>query len=208
MQKKLLSIVASVSLSVGAASIHAAGTISGTPHDLSGKGWGTTELCKYCHTPHQAQNVSGAPLWNHQSTAVNYTLYSSLTFKGSVAQPGPQSKLCLSCHDGTVASDSFANGGVIQAGTHFMTTSNLVGGSAYLGSDHPISFAYNSALATADGHLNPPASANFADAGSQLPLYSSQLECATCHAVHDNTYGKFLRMANTGSAMCRTCHTQ
>jgi predicted CXXCH cytochrome family protein len=187
-----------------------AGSITGTPHDLSGKGWGTTELCKYCHAPHLAQNVVGAPLWNHQSTTVAYTLYSSATFssKGGLTQtqPGPQSKLCLSCHDGTVANDSFANGGVIQAGSHFMTSTNMVGGSGSLANDHPIAFTYNGALATAAGHLATPVSLNYVDAASQIPLYAGKLECASCHAVHDNTYGKFLRTANTGSALCLTCH--
>ena len=197
-------IVAAFGLALGVVS--AVAGIQGTPHDLSGKGWGTTELCKYCHTPHLAQNVAGAPLWNHQSTAQTYTLYSSATFKGSSTQPGPQSKLCLSCHDGTVANDSFANGGVLQNGTHFMTSTNLVGANGSLTSDHPISFLYNGALATADGHLATPVSANYVDAANQIPLYSVNMECASCHAVHDNTYGKFLRTANTGSALCLTCH--
>jgi predicted CXXCH cytochrome family protein len=213
MRNSLLGIIISATLVAGPAAGLAAGNITGTPHDLSGKGWGTTELCKFCHTPHLAQNVVGAPLWNHQSTVQSYTLYNSATFQGTAAQPGPQSKLCLSCHDGTVANDSFASGGVLQAGTHYMTSTNLIGGTGSLTSDHPIAFTYNGALATADGHLNTPVSANYVDAAHQLPLYNnpgvnSSLECATCHAVHDNTYGKFLRMNNAGSAMCRTCHTQ
>ena len=156
MRNLYLNILVSATLVAGTVSA-TAGTISGTPHDLSGKGWGTTELCKYCHTPHLAQNVSGAPLWNHQSTVQSYTLYSSASFKGIAGQPGPQSKLCLSCHDGTVAIDSFANGGIIQAGSHTMTSTNLVGAGGSLASDHPIAFTYNGALATLDGHLTTPA---------------------------------------------------
>jgi len=181
-------------------------TIAGTPHDLSTRGWGTTELCKFCHTPHLAQAVAGAPLWNHQTTAATYALYSSATFQGSSTQPGPTSKLCLSCHDGTVASDSFANGGVVRAGTHFMTTTNLVGSGASLTSDHPIAFLYNAALVTADGGLVTPASTNYVDSARTIPLYNSKLECASCHSSHDNTYAKFLRIANTGSALCLKCH--
>ncbi len=215
MRNSLLGCLVFAALVTGAASAMAAGTITGTPHDLSGKGWGTTELCKFCHTPHLAQSVAGAPLWNHDSTKQSYTLYTSSTFKGNSTQPGPQSKLCLSCHDGTVAIDSFANAGIVQSGTHTMisigATTNLIGGGGSLTSDHPISFTYNGALATLDGHLATPVSANFVDAANQIPLYnnpgrSSQLECASCHAVHDNTYGKFLRIANTGSALCLTCH--
>lgn len=186
------------------------GSIAGTPHDLSTKGWGTSELCKFCHTPHQAQSVVGAPLWNHKTTTVSYTLYSSATFQGSPSrtQPGPTSLLCLSCHDGTVANDAFATGGVVQNGTHFMTATNLVGAGGSLASDHPISFTYDAALAAADQHLVTPASTNYVDAARSVPLFASKMECASCHASHDNQFGKFLRISNAGSALCRVCHTQ
>lgn len=190
----------------GAAHTAGGATIAGTPHDLSAKGWGTTELCKFCHTPHLAQAVAGAPLWNHRTTAASYTLYSSATFNGSSTQPGPTSKLCLSCHDGTVAIDSFANGGVVRAGTHFMTSTNLVGSGANLTSDHPIAFNYNAALVALDPALVMPASTNYVDGARTIPLYNSKLECASCHSSHDNTYSKFLRIANTGSALCLKCH--
>ncbi|MEI6393162.1 MAG: cytochrome c3 family protein [Verrucomicrobiota bacterium] len=32
------------------------------------------------------------------------------------------------------------------------------------------------------------------------------MECASCHATHDNTYTKFMRVSNAGSAMCLRCH--
>jgi predicted CXXCH cytochrome family protein len=192
----------------GAGVSASAATIAGTPHDLSTRGWGTTELCKFCHTPHLAQAVAGAPLWNHRTTAATYTLYSSATFKGAASQtqPGPTSKLCLSCHDGTVAVDSFANGGSLQTGTHFMTSTNLVGTGGSLANDHPISFNYDAALATADPTLVAPANANYVDSAHTIPLFASKLECASCHASHDNTYTKFLRISNAGSALCLKCH--
>jgi predicted CXXCH cytochrome family protein len=184
------------------------GSIVGTPHDLSGKGWGTTELCKFCHTPHLAQAVVGAPLWNHQTTTASYTLYSSATFQGTSSQPGPTSKLCLSCHDGTVATDSFANGGVLQGGTHMMTTTNRVGFGGSLSSDHPISFNYNAALVALDPALVTPQSTNYVDAAHSIPLYNGKLECASCHSTHDNTFTRFLRISNAGSALCLKCHVK
>src|SRR5512141_944892 len=116
--------IGTAAILAGASGPAPGGTIAGTPHDLSAKGWGTTELCKFCHTPHHAQSVTAAPLWNHATTLATYTLYSSATFQGatSLAQPGPTSKLCLSCHDGSVAVDAFANAGVIATGTHFIST--------------------------------------------------------------------------------------
>ena len=193
--------------------------IRGSKHNLSTAAGGalgasgSQEMCVFCHTPHTAGKE--AALWNRFASQATYIPYRSSTTKATIGQPTGASKMCLSCHDGTVANDSFANGGVLQTGTHYMTSTNLVGASGTLTSDHPIAFTYNGALATADGHLNTPVSSSYVDAAHQLPLYNnpspgvaSSLECATCHSVHDNTYGKFLRMNNAGSAMCRTCHTQ
>jgi predicted CXXCH cytochrome family protein len=175
-------------------------SIRGTDHDLSGRGWGSTELCIFCHTPHNARAVTGAPLWNHATIAATFTLYSSASMNATTAQPGPTSKLCLSCHDGTVAIDSFGT----RTGTNFMTGGALVG--TDLGNDHPIGFAYNAALATADGGLVTPASASAVVPG--VPLFASQMECATCHNVHSNANAGFLRKSNAASALCLTCHTK
>ena len=206
-KKRWIAILLVAAAFAGGGRVALGATIAGTKHDLSALGWGTTELCKFCHTPHLAQNVAGAPLWNHRTTTAIYALYSSATFQGVSTQPGPTSKLCLSCHDGTVANDAFASGGVMQAGTHFMTSTNLVGAGGSLTSDHPISFTYDAALAAADGHLVTPATTNYVDAAHLIPLFGSKLECASCHSSHDNTFGKFLRMSNAGSALCLKCHS-
>ena len=150
---KIIALAATVI--VAGLTIASSATIVGTPHDFSGRLWGTTETCKFCHTPHFAQSVSGAPLWNHQTASgFTYTMYSSQTFKGqNQTQPGAASLLCLSCHDGTVAIDSYANAGAMRSGANFISTTNKIGGGAQhsLTTDHPISFTYDSALATADG---------------------------------------------------------
>ena len=45
-----------------------------------------------------------------------------------------------------------------------------------------------------------------------LPLFPPsanawpRVECPTCHQSHDNANGSFLRVANTGSVICITCH--
>ena len=183
-----------------------AGTITGTPHDLSTKGWGTTELCKFCHTPHQAQNVVGAPLWNHRTTTANYSLYSSATFKGSSTQPGPTSKLCLSCHDGTVAINQSLSG-TISGGTP-----DYIDDGAKISNDlhvtHPISFDYTDALATTDGGLEKPSTYTIGDPKTGLTvttapvpaawdgtsltgktikealLEGDRMQCSSCHDVH------------------------
>ncbi len=85
-----------------------------------------------------------------------------------------------------------------------MTGSPLLG--TDLSNDHPISFTYDAGLAGTDGGLVTPASASQVVAG--IPLYSAKLECGSCHNVHNNANGDFLRVANTGSALCFKCHNK
>lgn len=177
-------------------------TIVGTPHDLSGRGWGTNQVCIFCHTPHNS--ASGVnmivPLWNHATTTAVFTLYSSPSLNAVPGQPAGNSKACLSCHDGTVALDSY--------GTR-VGTNSLGAGSTLLGTDlsndHPISFTYDAALVAADGGgLFLPTSASLVRDG--IPLFASQLECASCHSVHENANGDFLRASNAASYLCLRCH--
>jgi predicted CXXCH cytochrome family protein len=178
--------------------------ISGSEHDLSGAAY-TTEICNVCHTPHNADtDVADAPLWDHEVTVQGYTVYSSTTLNATVGQPDGVSKLCLSCHDGSVALDSFAG----ATGTTTISGNALVGSD--LANDHPISFVYNTALSTADGGLFDPSAAGLGPDGGTIDaemLFSSNVECASCHDVHDaddNTY--LLTVNNADSALCLTCH--
>jgi len=198
-----------------------AGTIVGTQHDFSTSTWSGGQICVACHTPHNADtSVSGAPLWNHEVTTTSFTTYSSPTFDGSTGQPGGTSKLCLSCHDGTVAIDSFGG----ASGATFMTGPSAVGRGANLSDDHPISFTYDAALASTDGGLHNPTSTNVTiGAGGDKPktgtiaetmLIANQVQCASCHDVHNGntvpgTAGQpLLKVSKTGSALCLTCHNK
>lgn len=190
-------VLAGVSLValVGLTAVQARGGVGGTAHDLSGNGWGTDQICKPCHTPHNANGSAGAPLWNHTVTSATFTLYSSPTLNATMGQPVGVSKLCLSCHDGTVAMDSFPGG----SNSHTMTGDAMLG--TNLSNDHPISFDYNAALVALDPGLKDPATTG-------LPLYNGKLECATCHDVHNNTLDPFLRSTVVGSALCLKCHNK
>ncbi|NOY37462.1 MAG: cytochrome c3 family protein [Chlorobi bacterium] len=183
------------------------GQITGSAHDFSGQSWATGILCGVCHTPHNANGtVANAPLWNHEVTTSSYTLYSSPTLDATVNQPSASSKLCLSCHDGTVALENF---GGVTTGTNFITGNALLG--TDLSTEHPISFVYNTALATADGELYDPSTQN-SGLGSTIAndlLFSGSLECASCHDVHNTQNNSYLlRIDNTGSALCLTCHNK
>src|SRR3954451_17667369 len=82
-------------------------SVISSKHNLSVSGPGDiksateTEICIFCHTPHRGTGET--PLWNHALSSATYTPYTSSTIKAAVGQPTGASKLCLSCHDGTVA---------------------------------------------------------------------------------------------------------
>jgi predicted CXXCH cytochrome family protein len=169
-------------------------SIEGTPHDLSAVTGGAT--CSFCHTPHGA--LAGTPLWSHKLSTAVYKIYQSSSLEADVGQPTGSSKLCLSCHDGTVALTETIRGA--SGGTY------IAPGGANLGTDlsddHPISFVYSPTLAAQDTQLRAP----FA-LPEELPLdRSGELQCTTCHDAHDNRYGDFLVMSNHRSQMCTSCH--
>ena len=186
-------------------------------HDFSATGpnptyRGTsTQVCIYCHAPHAS--TTGTPLWNHAQTGATFTLYSSPTLKATMGQPGGVSKLCLSCHDGTVAIDSFGG----ATGTKTATGAALLG--TDLSNDHPIGFAYNAALLASDPGLADPSTktvgigvggANTGTITAKM-LFNDQMECASCHDVHNSAAGtaveaKLVRISTAGSALCVACH--
>lgn len=193
------------------------GTITGSAHDFSTSAWSGGRICVACHTPHKADtSVSDAPLWNHTNSTATYTLYSSPTLNATVGQPGGGSKLCLSCHDGTVAINSF--GGV--TGTTMISSANNIG--TNLKASHPVGFTYDTALATADGSLHDPASKTVTiGSGTQtrtgtvaaMLLYGGKMECDSCHDVHNTftvgTKGSGLvKVDPAGSKVCLACHNK
>ncbi len=192
-----------------------AGSILGSAHDFTNYNWSGGQVCITCHDSHSSMtSIPGAPQWNHALSAQSYALYGSATLKASIGQPGILSKLCLSCHDGTVAVDSFGG----ASGSTYISSANNIG--ANLKDDHPIGFVYDSALAVANGSLFDPSSQVVTiGSGTQTQtgtiasviLFSGQVECSTCHDVH-NKYTVpgpgLLKVAGTGSALCKTCHNK
>jgi len=210
---KLLKVFTIMLIALAFMSVTAFGqTIVGSDHDFSGKNWNPDgEICAVCHTPHNAQDVTDAPLWNHQVTTATFTVYNqsvSPTLDATVGQPDGASKLCLSCHDGTVALDNFgANIG--SNSTNFIDPGHNIG--TNLSDDHPVSFVYDATLASTDGGLNDPATTNIPNGGtieSEL-LFNGKLQCASCHDVHNGSGNEdLLRIDNSGSALCLTCHNK
>jgi len=183
-------------------------SVVNSKHNLSISGPGDikaaneADICVFCHTPHSTKGES--PLWNHQMSSSVYTPYSSSTLKATVGQPTGSSRLCLSCHDGTVAIGmlgSRKNSLPMSKGTTVMPP-----GRSKIGTDlsghHPISFTYDSALATLQGELRDPMTLN-----QQVRLDKNrEVQCTSCHDPHNNQYGNFLVLDNTASTLCLQCH--
>ena len=205
--------------------------IRNTKHNFSVTGPGDVravsedELCVFCHTPHGAEQAIRGPLWNRKLSGATYTPYTSSSMDAlGLAQPGGSSKLCLSCHDGTLAigavntlNGAFTDqdpttpdiplvgvgpGGTIPAGQGEGTGFTRKLGTD-LTNDHPISFTYDDSLAIADGELLLPSAAPHI--GNRLPgvrpvvpLEDDQLQCSSCHDPHirDSVESdiKFLRL--------------
>ena len=179
------------------------------------------QICVFCHTPHMAESIPNGPLWNRSLSGSVYTPYtsSSINALDIAATPGGSSKLCLSCHDGTIAIGAVnvlegradvtismqgtGPGGVISSGSG--------SGSGFtrrlgvdLTNDHPISFTYDAALALADNELrNPLIESHIGNRGGGIypivPLENQQVQCTSCHDPHirDSNQSKpikFLRL--------------
>ncbi|MBI4584467.1 MAG: hypothetical protein HY717_10640 [Planctomycetes bacterium] len=181
--------------------------VKDTVHNLSVTGPGIiraaseTEVCVFCHTPHGSGGVR--PLWNRSLPAGPYLIYQSTSLKATVGQPTGASKLCLSCHDGTIALGSVLSRDtpISMAGADKIPfgPTNL---GTDLSDDHPISFLYGSTLAGGNPEYLPESSLS-------LPVKldeNGEVQCTSCHEPHDNTYGKFLARSNTSGALCTSCH--
>ena len=184
-------------------SLNSFSQIQNTAHDFSKTNWANGSVCEVCHADH---NSSGNRLWNHQETEANFSLYSSNTLDATINSPNGTSKQCLSCHDGTVAIDSFGG----NTGSIMMSSKNLIG--VDLRNNHPVSFKYDASLAFSDRSLHDPASTLSGLGGtidSDLLDSNHQLQCTSCHDIH-NRQGdsSLIWKSNYLSGLCITCHNK
>lgn len=190
-------------------------TVAGTKHDLSSAGGGTkgtiTNVCVFCHTPHSDQTLD--LLWNKgEGTVSTFNTNGPLTTDPTAAGQG--TKICMSCHDGTVSVGYMVNekgsgatgatetmtavGGVTAAGIIDLEITDL---GTDLSHDHPVSILYSEAEGDADFKAQSAVI-------TTLILPDGKIECTTCHDPHDDQFGTFLRVDNDVSALCYTCHTK
>lgn len=160
-----------------------------------------TQICIFCHTPHNAENAQApdwAPLWNRQNTSASFQMASSIhvsTGKSGVdSTPTGISKKCLSCHDGTVAIGAVLNGGPIQV-TGASGSGDILqsGDYGFIGTDlrggHVISFNYKTVVDSFDsGHAsyNGWDGANPISDSDKKSMFDREgkMQCHSCHDPH------------------------
>ena len=193
--------------------------ISGSKHDFGNVagGWSKNQICLPCHTPHNAtvkvnNVVVNAPLWNHELSTAEYDLYMDDTGALHKGQVDTNSMLCLSCHDGTVALDSFGG----ATGSQFIGAAGNLG--TDLSNDHPIgehavwptpnpTYMVDPALRVGTMPLRPLADGRLA------------VGCTSCHEPHNRRNQSYMLWIKndgaattvdgrnvTGSALCMNCH--
>ncbi len=171
-------------------------------HNFSHESWlPVIKICSICHIPHhrRGNNIlkryANGLLWKRTVSSLTYNLYntswsSSLTGMRDPSWVSPvtgrqgglpdgQSKLCLSCHNGVIASDVF----------------NL---------HHFVSLEYDVTKA----ELRDPDLAQIGVSGSiSEVLVGGKIQCSSCHDAHDEesvASTKLLRVGKT--EICAVCH--
>ncbi len=202
-------------------------SVVGSKHDISRPGVVyADQVCAFCHTPHRANRILNAPLWNRfLDTSKVFTVYQSATMDTVPGQPtNTYSMLCLGCHDGTIGYGTV--GGVTGDDKHNLVNApgpaqnvsancsrchgTIIGQpppnfqGMDLSNDHPIAMTYPTPLQ--DPAFNTPPDPQ--TGWTNVRLYDGRVECPTCHAVHDPGHVPFLRMPNTGSQLCLMCHVK
>jgi len=198
-------------------------------------------ICIFCHAPHNTYRLNGTgigagpeappefdylPLWNHSLEGFS-TAFLPYDNGPGAPQTGPKasqaiingitlgssSLLCLSCHDGSIAVNSYGNGDQLSqsTGTAKMSSAYVIGKDKYLGNHHPIGFDYilvkagDNEIRDADNTFLTPTSFirdHLSGAGNR------RMECTTCHSVHNkgNNGETLLWRSDQNSELCLTCH--
>ncbi len=222
------------------AAMASAGTIVGSKHDMtslnaragveamSGLSFNDyRDACIYCHIPEEtklyAPGSSQITSWNRY-LGDGYILYKSESLSKTITELGPETLLCLSCHDGTQSVDMVINkpnnwtanseapmhmkiskGGGLDKCTqcHDGTTAHkmdTVSMGSSLMDTHPVGVTYPGMGDTTD--FQKPTKDGLLPNG--IKIFRGKVECASCHDVHSPDNVPFLR--TTSQRLCYSCH--
>jgi predicted CXXCH cytochrome family protein len=180
-------------------------TVVGSKHDLSVTGPGPIKAvhqanpCMFCHTLHRG----GKGMSSRPDSTATYRTFESGTMKAKAAVPSGPSRICLSCHDGTIAVGQTRKGLIEMRGTP--DGKIPPGRGSNLGTDlrtsHPFSIEPDRGVAT----RRPRGRGHVKLDGAGL------VQCTSCHDPHSefggSTEGMFLVEPTLRSQICQSCHS-
>lgn len=162
--------------------------------------------CLSCHDGSQAMdnmiNAPGSGGYNSSGASPGYTWVGSATMPSSVALLGTD----LS-NDHPVGIE-YCGGGLAGTGT---TVSGTCADSDFKNGSNDVK---TKQVGSTQVFWVDTGTSNGTREKTDLPLYNNagntgpSVECASCHDPHSDTNATFLRVANTGSAVCLTCHVK
>lgn len=181
--------------------------------------------CNRCHVPHAAgrdangvdiPGAYGVPLWSpayNSDGLPTFTLYSSAKFDAlqtDIGQPDGAAKMCLGCHDG-----SYGSIGALVNGSH---KAAYFGAATGLARSHPVSFTYDSTLASKvpNGGLKDPSADSGLGSSIAKDMLDSRgkMQCTSCHNVHEQGKGELMLKfdwdpaAGNDAILCKSCHNK
>ncbi|MCX6996595.1 MAG: cytochrome C [Kiritimatiellaeota bacterium] len=226
-KKLMLLTVGMAVMLLGAGMESKAAGIKGSVHDFSLATWNTSRhtLCGVCHSMHNTDPNKLVPLWNHETSASVFTMYSSATLNATMdGQPTGVTLACLSCHDGVTAINAYG-GSTNGAATNISSSAQgYVGLNLTL--NHPVSFDYRTAISGGDALIRSPDATPYPTTGitsnqASLAAYSTlnkamlgnkyRMECTSCHDVHKQRGGSgsssiLLVQSSAYGDLCLMCH--
>ncbi|MFQ5495141.1 MAG: cytochrome c3 family protein [Phycisphaerae bacterium] len=185
--------------------------LAGSKHDFSNEEWTGGDACAACHTPGRDELPKAAPLWDPKADLTR-------TFGTSLRQSqaaGGGTRMCLRCHDGTIARDTITAAVAGSASSASSTGRGSTGaaGGRSMSIEHPGRFT------TGHGTSNHPVGVDYPPfrkdyrpassvvASGSVTLPDGKVECLSCHDPHNMTGLKFMLVkSNARSALCLTCH--
>ena len=188
--------------------------IKGSVHDFTAQGWTGGQSCVACHTVQNEDHAQNTQLWDISSTLTEFSAYKGALFNENKTTAGATSSLCLSCHDGLIASDILGN-----PKSREVNNNQDEQISTKLTADHPLTIIYHAATVRRN-RLHSPDQLEV-EIGSQhqdakndrgtiteLLLVDGRIQCGSCHDVHNNYIADDPLLKMKSSALCLACHNQ
>jgi predicted CXXCH cytochrome family protein len=168
-------------------------------HDFFGPDAPMAVRCAPCHATEPPEAVEFQ--WDPRAETVRR--FDSGAGRGAAPRPRYQladsTRQCLSCHDGTLASEIIGGGDDAEL--------FALGAVVNPRRDHPVGVVYPQSGRTGEGRRREYVPIGRLEAEGRIKLPAGRVECISCHDPH-NAFGQqyMLVKSDRRSALCLSCH--